>query len=87
MTRVFPIYCNVNRQSRAQRSGAFGNIGKQMSFPCLVGGNNSLHVGGRSAQIYMEIGPKAVLGKMVTLEDLDESAHPEVELVSVFAEE
>ena len=38
------------------------------------------------ARKYMEIGPKAVLGKMVH-QDLDESAHSEVELVSVFAEE
>jgi len=81
----FPIYCNVT--GKAARSGAelLENIGKQMVSPVLwVETIRSMWADG--ARKYMEIGPKAVLGKMVT-QDLDESAHPEVELVSVFAEE
>ena len=47
----FPIYCNVI--GKAARSGAeLWKHWQTDGFPCLVGGNNSLHVGGRSAQIY-----------------------------------
>lgn len=81
----FPIYCNVSGKAAASGGELLENMSKQMiSSVQWVEIIRSMWADG--TRVFAEIGPKAVLAKMVA-PNLPEGADPEVELVSVSAEE